>query len=154
MKTVYLIDTNIISEPLKPQPNSHVLALLERHQGMMAIPAITWHKLLYGCERLADSHRKERIRAYLREVVAPSLPVVPYDEHAAWIHADARRHLEETGKSLPFVDTQIAAIAKANNLVLVTRNINDFKVFPGLMLENWFLPEPPLEPTPTRNHPG
>jgi len=94
--------------------------------------------LLYGVARLPTGRRQDRLRAFLLDVVSPNLPVLPYDEHAAWIHADLRSSREKAGNPMPFVDAQIAAIAVANNLVLVTRNLGDFALYPGLMCESWF----------------
>ncbi len=48
-----------------------------------------------------------------------------------------RRHRKNT----PFVDGQIAAIAKVNDLIIVTANVSDYQTFSGLTIENWFLPE-------------
>jgi tRNA(fMet)-specific endonuclease VapC len=47
--------------------------------------------------------------------------------------------LSKVGKSPAFVDGQIASIAFTNNLTLVTNNVDDFKDFKGLVIENWFL---------------
>ena len=55
---------------------------------------------------------------------------------AGW-HGQERARLEALGKSAPFVDGQIAAIAQVNELVLVTANIKDFSQFRGLKVENW-----------------
>lgn len=52
-------------------------------------------------------------------------------------HAAERARLEESGTTLPFVDGQIAAIARVNELVLVTSNVKDFAPFTGLTVENW-----------------
>ncbi len=138
MKTIYLLDTNIVSEPLKPVPNSRVLERIGRYDGMMAIPSVVWHELLFGVDRLPQGARKRRLRAYLHEVVAPSLPVVSYDDHAAWVHASFRAVLEAEGKIQGFADGIIAATAIANNLILVTRNTDDFTDVPNLYIENWF----------------
>jgi tRNA(fMet)-specific endonuclease VapC len=48
-----------------------------------------------------------------------------------------RARLAAAGNSAPFVDGQIAAIAKVNRLILVTRNVNDFSMFSGLKVQNW-----------------
>lgn len=138
MKTVYLLDTNIVSEPIKPAPSPLVLERLRRHDGAMAIASLVWHELLFGVERLPVGVRRKRLWAYLIEVVAPNLPVTPYDDHAAWIHASFRASLETKGAVPSFADGIIAATALANNLILVTRDVAAFKAIPNLHVENWF----------------
>jgi tRNA(fMet)-specific endonuclease VapC len=64
--------------------------------------------------------------------------VLPYDAAAARIHAELRSTCERTGRRLPFVDGQIAAIAMTHGLTLVTRNTKDFAEITGLRLQNWF----------------
>ena len=65
--------------------------------------------------------------------------ILPYDEQAAEWHAKERARLASLGQMPSFVDGQIAAIAKVNGLVLVTRNTSDFEKFSGLKLENWHI---------------
>jgi tRNA(fMet)-specific endonuclease VapC len=67
------------------------------------------------------------------------MTILPYDERAAEWHAKERARLTFLGQMPSFVDGQIAAIAKVNNLILVTRNTSDFKKFSGLKLENWHI---------------
>lgn len=102
-----------------------------------AIPAPVWHELQYGSERLPEGKRRDVLQSYFAEVVAPSFEVLPYDDVAALRHAIERARLERAGKTPPFVDGQIAAIALTHNLVLVTRNVRDFSPFTGLKIENW-----------------
>jgi tRNA(fMet)-specific endonuclease VapC len=71
------------------------------------------------------------------DVLAPTLAVLPYDTAAAAWHATERARLEALGRSPPFVDGQIAAIARVRGLTLVTRNVRDFSRFDGLVVENW-----------------
>lgn len=66
-----------------------------------------------------------------------SFTILPYDEAAAKHHAAERARLEESGTTPPFVHGQIAAIARVNELVLVTGNVKDFAPFTGLKVENW-----------------
>lgn len=61
-----------------------------------------------------------------------------YTKEAAYWHGMETARLQSIGKSPAFIDAQIAAVAKANNLILVTRNTEDFKNFADLKLENWF----------------
>lgn len=110
---------------------------LRDHDGEMAIPALVWHELRFGCARLARSRRREAIERYLDEVVAISLPVLDYDRRAADWHASERARLVAAGRTPPFVDGQIAAIARVNDLVLVTFNKADFQDFKGLRVRSW-----------------
>ena len=137
MTTRFLLDTNVVSEPLRPQPSAGVMRRLRDHDGEMAIPALVWHELRFGCARLARSRRREAIERYLDEVVAVSLPVLDYDRGAADWHALERARLVAAGRTPPFVDGQIAAIARVNDLILVTSNEADFQDFKGLRLRSW-----------------
>ena len=133
----YLLDTNLVSEPTKPEPCLSVLNKLHLNENSMAIPALVIHELLYGYLKMPEGQRKRAIAEYLKTVVT-LLPVLNYDEKSARIHAEIRADLQTQGLSLPFVDGQIAAIAIANGLILVTRNTQDFQRIPGIRLENWF----------------
>jgi tRNA(fMet)-specific endonuclease VapC len=110
---------------------------LRDHEGEMAIPALVWHELRFGCARLARSRRREVIERYLDEVVGVSLPVLDYDRRAADWHALERARLVAAGRTPPFVDGQIAAIARVNGLILVTLNKADFQDFKGLLVRSW-----------------
>ena len=137
MTLKYLLDTNIISEPLRPAPYPSILASIERHQDEIAIAAVVWHELWFGCFRLPASARRTAIETYLTKVVAPAGPILAYDQRAAAWHALERTRLANAGKTPPFVDGQIAATAVVNNLILITLNRNDFVAFQGLQIDDW-----------------
>ena len=133
----YLLDTNVLSEPLKLEPNPKVMTMLKRHQDEIATAALVWHELLFGCLRLPQSRKREMIAIYLEEVVLRNLDIIPYDDRAAEWHAEQRAKLYTQGKTPSFVDGQIAAVARVNGMTLVTRNTNDFSVFDDLRVLNW-----------------
>ncbi len=137
MSVRFLLDTNVLSEPMRPRPDVRVLRQLEEHQEESAIAAPVWHELLFGWERLPSSPRREQIGSYLRDVVRATLPILAYDTAAAAWHAAERARLQAEGRTPPFVDSQIAAIARINDLVLVTANGADFADFADLKLEDW-----------------
>jgi len=132
-----LVDTSTLSWVIAPRPNKKVVQRLARNGASCAIAAPIWHELWYGCNRLATGKRRTELEAFLRDVVRPSFPVLPYDEPAATWHGSERARLEQAGKPPPFVDGQIAAIASVAGLVLVTANPRDFARFNELRVENW-----------------
>lgn len=133
----YLLDTNILSEPLKKHPDPQVLKRLEEMQKELATAAPVWHELHYGCRRLPRSKKRNALEKYLENVVRPNIPVLAYDETAAEWHARQRALLTRKGRAPSFVDGQIAAISFVNDLVLVTRNTGDFAQFEEILLESW-----------------
>lgn len=137
MSAKYLLDTNIVSEPLRPAPNAKVLARLKRHQDELAIASVVWHELWFGCRRLPASAKRITIERYLNEVVNVSMPILPYDQTAAEWHAAERARLTALGKTPPFADGQIMAIAYANGLILVTLNRSDYAAFVEVKVEDW-----------------
>jgi tRNA(fMet)-specific endonuclease VapC len=133
----FLLDTNILSEPLRARPDPAVLERMKRHERSLCTTTIVWHELRYGAVRLPDGARKELILKYLDDVVGTTLPLLPYDGNAAAWHADQRARLEKKGKTPPFVDGMIAAVAAVHGLTLVTRNLADYAGFKGLDVDDW-----------------
>ena len=85
---------------------------LQKHQDEVATASLVWHELQYGCRRLPASRKRSLIESYLSEVVWHTIAVLPYDAAAADWHAEQRAKLTTAGKSPPFIDGQIAAVAK------------------------------------------
>jgi tRNA(fMet)-specific endonuclease VapC len=133
----FLLDTSIVSSPVSNMPNPHIVRRLEEHGHESAIAAPVWHELVYGCRRLPAGKRRNAIEHYLDDVVRATFPILPYDEVAARWHGYERARLEGVGKPAPFTDGQIAAIAHANGLVLVTSNAKDFARFQTLDVTDW-----------------
>ncbi|MDM9380800.1 type II toxin-antitoxin system VapC family toxin [Chlorogloeopsis sp. ULAP01] len=138
MSLRFLLDTNILSEPLRPSPNPNVVIMLRHHENEIGTATIVYHELLFGCFRLLESKKRQTIDRYLKEVVQPNIPLLPYDEDAARWHALERARLVKIGKTPSFVDGKIAAIAKVNDLIIVTNYVSDYVDFLELQLENWF----------------
>jgi tRNA(fMet)-specific endonuclease VapC len=133
----YLLDTNVVSEPFRPIPDQAVLDHLRQHHAEIAIASVVWHELWYGCSRLSPSTKRSMIETYLKDVVARTIPVLSYDQRAASWHAEERARLAGIGRTPPFVDGQIAAVAVTNGLTLVTFNRADYVSYQDLRLEDW-----------------
>lgn len=133
----YLLDTNVLSEAVKTIPDKSVLKMLERHQHEIVTAAPVWHELQFGCQRLPRSRKREIIALFLNDIVRRTMLILPYDDRAAEWHARERARLSLKGATPSFVDGQIAAIASVNDLILVTRNTDDFKSFLRLKIKNW-----------------
>lgn len=135
--TRFLLDTSTVSAAMWKTPDAGVLAKLAEHGGECAISAQVWHELRYGVGRLARGKRRSVLEAFLRDVVYPTLPILPYDEQAAEWLALERIRLEKIGKRTPVADGQIAAVAATNGIPVVTANVSDFAHFKGLAVQNW-----------------
>ena len=133
----YLLDTNTVSEPLRRKPVADIVKRLTVLDGEAAIPAPVWHELRFGCARLPPSRHREEIEHYIMNVVRASFPVLDYNVEAAEWHALERARLSAVGKTPPFVDGQIAAIAYVNDLILITSNTRDFADFQELRMQSW-----------------
>ncbi|VEP16672.1 conserved hypothetical protein [Hyella patelloides LEGE 07179] len=119
MTIKYLLDTNILSEAIRPKPNPNVLQKLQLHQQQLGTATLVIHELLFGCYRLLVSKKRETLQAYIENVILPNISIFDYDLKSAQWHATERARLISMGKTPAFVDGQIAAIAYSNNLILV-----------------------------------
>jgi tRNA(fMet)-specific endonuclease VapC len=133
----YLLDTNIVSEPLRPKPVKTVVRNLRRYREEIAISSVVWHELRFGVEWMPLSRRRDTVRRYLEDVVLPTMPILDYDHAAADWHAIERARLAARGETPPFADGQIAATARVHGLTIVTFNEGDFKRFEGIRVVSW-----------------
>lgn len=133
----YLLDTNILSEPVRPRPNPALMRRMDVEEERIATASIVIHEMTYGLEKLPRSRKRRLIEAYLGELLSSSMPVFPYDTKAARWHGRERARLERKGLTPSYRDAEIAAIARVRNLVLVTANVADYERISGLEIENW-----------------
>ena len=131
----YLLDTNVLSELMLPDPSPGLLmrmAMTARED--RATSSIAVGELLYGAYRMS---RPETFLDGIRRVATTDIWVLPFDQESAEEYGRLRAHLESRGTPIGDADTQIAAIALANDLTVVTANVRHFERVPGLTVENW-----------------
>ena len=134
----YLLDSNVLSEPSRPRPDAKVQSRLKAHRNEICTAAPILHELHYGLARMPEGARQRDLTRFLNQALHWPLEILPYDREAALWHAGERARLTAIGRTPPYVDGQIAAVAKVNDLTLVTRNTGDFANFASLEVENWF----------------
>ncbi len=128
----YLLDTNILSELLVRVPHAGVMSHIQRHSEKIALSVISWQEMLFGMYRLPEGNRRQQIKEYLFHRIHGTLPILVFDKAAAEWQAEQSAKLATKGLTPTYADTQIAAIAACNNLVFVTRNVQDFESFSDL----------------------
>jgi predicted nucleic acid-binding protein len=136
----YLLDTDVISEWTKPQPNPRVVDWLgETLEHELYISVVSWAELRRGIERLAPGKRRERLAAWLENDLPRRFAsrILPVDSAIAdaWGRLVARR--EAAGRPIHSMDAFIAATAEVNGLTLVTRNVVDFQGSVRSILNPW-----------------
>jgi predicted nucleic acid-binding protein len=135
-----LLDTNVLSEPLKPAPSQAVLDWLDAQEPeTLYLSTVSLAELLAGVQALPASKRRTALRQAVAKQVLPlfSGRVLSFDERAAeafaQVHAAARR----AGNPISFPDCAIAAIAAANGYMVGTRNGRDFKGTGVTIVDPW-----------------
>ena len=139
---MYLFDTDVISNVFKKRPSPLLLDRLStvdaEHQ---YISVITVAEIVWGAQKSSRPSYHLRNLESLMEQVA----VLDFDLSAAYWAGRIRAKLESAGRRLAWADIQIAAIAKANDLTLITGNTKHFARITQLRVENW-LQEPADSP--------
>jgi hypothetical protein len=133
----YLIDTNVLSELRRREPNANVVRWLsERPATTLYLSVLTLGELRKGIEGLSEGDRKRRLIDWL-EVELPAYfagRILPVDATVAdrW-----GRLLAQAGRPLPAIDSLLAATALSQDLTLVTRNLKDFQHAGLSVLDPW-----------------
>lgn len=130
---MYMLDTNICIYAIKKRPES-VLSHLQSHKpAEICISSITYAEFCHGVEK---STSKTRNRLALTLFLS-AISILPFDESAASEYGKVRVALEQNGTPIGPLDTQIAAHAKALDMILVTNNTREFERVEGLRIEDW-----------------
>lgn len=126
----FLLDTNVVSEWVRPRPNAGVVAWLAQvDEDRVFISVITLAELRYGIERLAAGNRRKRLDQWLRNELPPRFEgrVLPVDQAIADVWGKVVARSEAAGRPISVTDAFIAATVEVHNLTLVTRNASDFE---------------------------
>lgn len=135
---LFLVDTNTFCEPVKVEPNRRVLSRLVARQFDWATSATAWEEFTAGISVLPRSVRRSKLEAYRESLIEGGLEVLPFDRPAAeWMGAE-RARLQKRGVTPAYRDAQIAAVAATRKLIVITRNVADFRPFGGVRVQNWF----------------
>ena len=131
----YLLDTNVISELVRPKPAKIVMTWFENIPSeALHISVLTLGEIRKGVERMPDGARREKLRLWLEHELADwfGRRVLPVDIAVAdrW-----GRLIAHMGRPVPSIDSLLAATALHHELRLVTRNQKDFD-YPGLEVVN------------------
>lgn len=124
---MYLVDTNVISEPMKREPDRDAVSWMERNAADVHVSAVTVKELRYGIARMPDGKRKNALLSAVIEAVdALGSRVLPFDRKAADICGDLEANARAAGNNCSIEDLMIASTALSNGLRVVTRNTKDF----------------------------
>jgi hypothetical protein len=125
---VIVADTNVVSELMRVDPSPAVRAwVLAQGHHELRITAITVAEILYGIERLPSGKRKDTLREAAVDVFSRfTEDVLPFDAAAATIYPGIVDHRDRQGTPISGYNAQIAAICRANDASLATRNEKDF----------------------------
>ena len=133
----YLLDTNICIYIIKKSPEKVIKKLesIPNDEGKNEIylSSVTVSELYYGVEK---SSQLEKNLEALKGFLTP-FQIINFDHESAEVFGRVRSDLERRGTVIGPYDLQIASIAIAHDLVLVTNNIKEFKRVDGLNLEKW-----------------
>ena len=125
----YLLDTNVLSEFRKKQPNPSVITWLNQVEPeTIYLSVISVGELKKGIEKLSDEMRRQTLQAWLEDdlLVRFHGRLVSLDVEALLIWGALVARLELQGKPMPVMDSLIAALAVQGDFTLVTRNEADF----------------------------
>lgn len=136
----FLLDTNVVSEWVKPRPNTGMMRwLAEVDEDRVFLSVVTLAELRRGIERLSDGKRRRQLDGWLRDALPLRFEsrILPVDGTIAdeWGKIVARR--EASGRQIGAMDAFIAATAVVHNLTLVTRNVDDFHSSLEAVVDPW-----------------
>jgi predicted nucleic acid-binding protein len=135
---MYLLDTNVLSEPGRLKPTRSVVEWLDVTAPDRCFTAtLVLAELWSGADMHPDPIRRDRLHADVRRLLATRLQgrVLSYDASVARVHA--RLLVATRTKQRPRPDLHIAAVAAANSLTLATRNTTDFEGLGVPLLNPW-----------------
>jgi len=136
----FLLDTNVISEPMKVRPNAGVLDwLAQTDEDSIFLSVVTITELRYGVERLATGKRRDQLDKWLRKDLNSRFQerILPVDLAVADTCGKLVARSESRGRPIEPRNAFIAATAEVHSLTLVTRNASDFEATVKSIVTPW-----------------
>jgi hypothetical protein len=134
-----LLDTNVISEAMKPEPHPSVRDWLDAQVAeTLFLSSVTIAELMFGIGALAKGKRKEHLVAALDGVLELfEERILPFETQAARRYADLAVKARAAGKGFPTPDGYIAAIAAANGFAVASRDTSAFNAAGLTVIDPW-----------------
>jgi predicted nucleic acid-binding protein len=136
----FLLDTNVISEWLKPQPDAKVVAwLADIDEDRVFLSVMSFAEIRHGVERMPAGGRRQRLSSWLAEELPVRFEqrVLGIDQRIAETWGILMARGRRVGANLGTMDAFFAATAEAHGLTLVTRNLRDFGALGISLLDPW-----------------
>jgi predicted nucleic acid-binding protein len=136
---VILLDTNVISEAMKPEPNAAVRRWLDDQAAeTLHLSSVTIAELMFGVGALPKGNRKDRLAVVVEGVVALFADrILPFDIAAARHYASLAVKARKAGKGFPTPDGYIAAIAASRGLLVASRDTSAYAAAGLEVIDPW-----------------
>ncbi len=138
--TGFLLDTNVISETVRPRPEPRVLNWFrKRTPRILFLSTVTLGELIRGALKLDDPARSVRYREWITRDLTGQFEgrILAFDDRAAFIWGEIMAAGDQAGHPRPALDAQIAAVARRHDLILATRNTKDFQDMDLPLVNPW-----------------
>ena len=135
-----VLDTNVVSELLRPSPNPAVEGWVAGRQAAdLHFSAVSEAELRYGVALLPAGRRRDALALAVEAILREDFEdrVLPFDSEAAREYADIATSRRTAGRPVAPADCQIAAIARSRDLTIATRNVRDFADMEIELVDPW-----------------
>jgi len=132
----FLLDTNAVSEWVKPRPNPGLIAWMEAaDEDRIFISVVSLAELRYGVERMAAGRRRSRLEQWLRDELPLRFEsrILPVDTEVAEAWGKIVSRSEAAGRPIGAMDAFLAATAETHQMTLVTHNVSDFRLLKAVL---------------------
>jgi toxin FitB len=136
-----VLDTNVLSEALKPSPEESVLRwLAQQNRNVIFTTAINQAEIVYGIELLPSGKRRTRLHGAIERLFRDEFPgrVLPFDSDSALVYPKIVARRAHMGRPISQFDALIAAVCQSRNATIATRNTNDFEDCGLTIVNPWF----------------
>lgn len=138
--TRYLLDTNVVSELVKPRPDARVVAWIRgSDEADLHLSVLTFAEIRFGIEKLPRGARRERLRGWMETELADRFEdrILGIERGIAELWGVIMARAAAMSLRLPVMDTLLAATAEYHGMTMVTRNVRDFARADVATLDPW-----------------
>ncbi|HHL4081508.1 PIN domain-containing protein [Burkholderia sola] len=135
-----LVDTNVIAEPLRREPNPAVIEWLDaQNVETLFLAAISLAEMRFGVAALPEGRRRDWLEQSIERRVVPLFRgrILPFDDAASKAYASLRAKARGMGNAMASADGFVAATAVANGLIVATRDVAPFEAAGLRVIDPW-----------------